>query len=78
MRFLALYNGKTVSSAELLAVTADEQILDDFGKRLLGEHPGERPSHPRDDESIVRGAPPASLAKEATAESLKKVKSAKQ
>ena len=52
MRFLALYNGKTVSSAELLAVTADERILEDFGRRLLGDEC-------QRNESVVR-EPPAS------------------
>jgi len=42
MRFLALYDGKTVSSAELLAVTADERILRDFGRCLMGDEIEER------------------------------------
>jgi hypothetical protein len=34
-RFLALYDGKTVSSAELLAVSADRRLVEDFGRRLV-------------------------------------------
>ena len=35
MRFIALYDGKTVSSAELLAISADQRLVQDFGRRLV-------------------------------------------
>jgi len=34
-RFLALYSGPTISSCELLAVTADPQLVREFGTRLF-------------------------------------------
>ena len=34
-RFLALYSGPSIHSAELIAVSADERIVRDFGKRLI-------------------------------------------
>jgi len=37
MKFLALYSGRTISSAELVALTANERILNDFAKRLVGD-----------------------------------------
>ena len=38
-RFLALYDGQTISSASLLAVSADERLVADFGKRLIMDEP---------------------------------------
>jgi hypothetical protein len=35
--FLALYRGESVSSAKLLALTADPGIVHDFAGRLLAE-----------------------------------------
>ncbi len=40
-RFLALYGGPTISSAELLAVSADQRLVQDFGRRLVSEEPDE-------------------------------------
>ena len=39
--FLALYRGESVSSAKLLALTADPQLVSDFAARMLDE-PEER------------------------------------
>lgn len=46
--FLALYHGDTVNSSELLAVTADRRIVEDFAARLLGQ-----PSEPSQDPVVV-------------------------
>ena len=35
--FIALYRGGTVASAELIAVTADPEIISQVSRRLLGE-----------------------------------------
>jgi hypothetical protein len=35
--FLALYHGDTVNSSELLAITADRPIVEEFAARLLGQ-----------------------------------------
>ncbi|MBA2713729.1 MAG: hypothetical protein H0U55_09290 [Rubrobacteraceae bacterium] len=35
--FLALYHGNTVNTSEILALTADHRIVEDFAVRLLGE-----------------------------------------
>ena len=35
--FLALYHGNTVNASEILALTADRHIVEDFAARLLGE-----------------------------------------
>ena len=43
--FLALYHGNTVNSSEILALTADRHIVEDFAARLLGEPP-EPPTNP--------------------------------
>ena len=43
--FLALYHGNTVNSSEILALTADRHIVEDFATRLLGE-PSETPTNP--------------------------------
>jgi hypothetical protein len=37
--FLALYRGATVNSSEILAITADRRIVEEFAGRLLGERP---------------------------------------
>jgi len=42
--FLALYHGNTVNASEILALTADRRIVEDFVDRLLGE-----PSEPSRD-----------------------------
>jgi hypothetical protein len=39
--FLALYRGDTVSAAKIIAVSADPELVRDFGMRRLAE-PGER------------------------------------
>jgi hypothetical protein len=44
-RFLALYDGKTVSSAELLALSADRRLVEDFGKRLVSDEPDDATPH---------------------------------
>ncbi len=36
--FIALYRGKTVAEAELVAVSADTQLVRRFFAHLLGEH----------------------------------------
>ncbi len=43
--FLALYHGNTVNSSEILALTADRHIVEDFAARLLREPP-ETPTNP--------------------------------
>jgi len=45
--FLALYHGD-VNNSELLAVTADRRIVEDFVARLLGQ-----PSEPSEDPAVV-------------------------
>jgi hypothetical protein len=47
--FLALYHGDTVNASELIAITADRRIVEDFAARLLGE-----PSEPSEDPVVVR------------------------
>ena len=37
--FLALYRGKSISAAELVAVSADQEIVRDFGRRLVSDEP---------------------------------------
>jgi hypothetical protein len=37
--FLALYHGATVNSSEILAITADHRIVEEFAGRLLSERP---------------------------------------
>jgi hypothetical protein len=39
--FLALYRGATISSAELVAVSADNHIVQDFATRLITDEPNE-------------------------------------
>jgi hypothetical protein len=39
--FVALYRGRTVSEAELVAVSAEPQLVRSFFAELLGEHAGE-------------------------------------
>jgi len=46
--FLTLYHDKTVNAAELLTITADRRIVEDFAARLLGE-----PSEPSEDPVVV-------------------------
>ena len=40
--FLALYRGDSVSSAKLLALTADHKLVRDFAARLLDNRDGEQ------------------------------------
>jgi hypothetical protein len=35
--FIALYRGESISGAKLLAVTANQKIVDDLARRLLDE-----------------------------------------
>ncbi len=37
--FIALYRGETVSAAQLIAVTADPKLVQDFAARLITEDP---------------------------------------
>ena len=53
-RFLALYDGQTISSASLLAVSADERLVADFGKRLIMDEP-ERETDGHDRRPPVNG-----------------------
>ncbi len=39
--FVALYRGRTVSEAELVAVSAEPRLVGRFFDELLGEHTGE-------------------------------------
>ncbi len=39
--FVALYRGRTVSEAELVAVSAEPRLVGRFFDALLGEHTGE-------------------------------------
>ena len=39
--FVALYRGRTVSEAELVAVSAEPRLVGRFFAELLGEHAGE-------------------------------------
>jgi hypothetical protein len=39
MEFLALYGGTTVNSSEVLALSADPQIVSEFAARLLEQPP---------------------------------------
>jgi hypothetical protein len=45
--FIALYRGDTVSGAKLVALTADRDLVQDFGTKLLGwaDEPDEAPQH---------------------------------
>jgi len=45
-QFLALYQGPTVSSAELIAISANPELLRDFGQKLLGEEQAESATRP--------------------------------
>ena len=44
--FLALYRGDSVSSAKLLALTADRELVCDFAARLLDNRDGEQNPDP--------------------------------
>jgi hypothetical protein len=37
--FIALYRGETVSGARLVAVSADPQLVQEFGARLVADGP---------------------------------------
>jgi len=45
--FIALYRGDTVSGAKIVALTADRDLVRDFGTKLLGwtQEPDEAPQH---------------------------------
>jgi hypothetical protein len=58
-RFLALYDGQTISSASLLAVSADERLVRDFGKRLIDEDDDERDRRPSENGNGSTRRPPA-------------------
>ena len=38
--FLALYRGASISTAELVAVSANQEIVSDFARQLVTEGPG--------------------------------------
>ena len=44
--FLALYRGDSVSSAKLLALTADHELVRDFAARLLNNRDEEQNTDP--------------------------------
>jgi hypothetical protein len=50
--FLALYHGDTVNSSELLAITADRPIVEEFAARLLGQ-PSKSSEDPVEDPVVV-------------------------
>jgi hypothetical protein len=41
--FLALYRGESVSTAKLVALTADPELVRDFARRLLQEPQDQQP-----------------------------------
>ena len=41
--FIALYHGDTISSAALVATTADPELVRDFAERMLSISEGEEP-----------------------------------
>jgi hypothetical protein len=41
--FLALYRGETILGASLVAVSADQKIVSEFGKRLIADEPEDGP-----------------------------------
>ena len=41
--FIALYHGETISSAELVATTADPELVHDFAERMLSQPEGQEP-----------------------------------
>ena len=55
--FVALYRGRTVSEAELIAVSAEPRLVSRFFKELLGESGSEReaedPARTRPDLEVV-------------------------
>ena len=40
--FLALYSGKDVEHAELVAISANERLVEDFARRLVRDEPDRR------------------------------------
>ena len=44
--FLALYSGKDVEHAELVAISANERLVEDFARRLVRDEPDRRPTAP--------------------------------
>jgi len=57
VRFIALYDGPTVSSAQLLALTGDERIVKDFGRRLFEDDLPNEPLRNRNAATPTRGKP---------------------
>jgi hypothetical protein len=43
--FIALYQGDSVASSRILAITADPRVVSDFADRLLDEWPSEPVEH---------------------------------
>ncbi len=44
--FIALYRGETVCGAQLVAVTADPQMVEDFAAKLITGKPGKEGPKP--------------------------------
>lgn len=55
--FVALYRGRTVAEAELIALSAEQRLVDQFIAQLTGRAENEDCSDERDDRSLkmVRG-----------------------
>jgi hypothetical protein len=53
--FLALYRGRTVSEAELVAVSAEPRLVDRFFVELLGEHAGESEESDKENRPTIMG-----------------------
>ncbi|MDQ3864054.1 MAG: hypothetical protein M3317_11260 [Actinomycetota bacterium] len=43
--FIALYHGDTISSAALVATTADPEVVRDFAERMLSAPEGQEPDN---------------------------------
>lgn len=52
-RFVAVYEGPTLSAARLLAVSADERIVNKFFEELLREVPADEFEATREDAQIL-------------------------
>ena len=55
--FLALYSGDTVSRAELIALSADQRIVEDFAKRLVTDEPDDELRGKLDHRPSTNGSP---------------------
>jgi hypothetical protein len=51
--FIALYRGRTVAEAELVAVSAEERLVRQFFAELLGESKVEHKDHDTDEPTAV-------------------------